>query len=217
MWTIIFCGPVCQALPTKNQTWGTKQEMQRLASKQHILGWLCQSACFACCWAAQPCVYARVTPEVLDKLLSSLVTQCKDLYNNGIEIRNFGTLRLVPVALEGDLPAQSKLFHCKRNFNCSPNQLCTWCDACDGGGLPFTDFSSGAAWKATVYLNRPWTNLAPMTDLPGAQVEAFLSKDIFHLCHLGVCRTLCSSILCYLADHGHFAAPHAPFLNGSRV
>ena len=126
----------------------------------------------------------RVALQVLDSLMGHMVVQCKDLCQKGLEIPNFGTVRLVPITLEGDLPAQAKLFHCKRNFNCQPNKLCTWCDAQDGGQYPYTDFSATASWKTTIPMERPWTNWSPMTGVPGAQDETFLSKDVFHLCHL---------------------------------
>lgn len=145
--------------------------------------------------------------------MSHMVEQCKDLYQNGLDIPNFGTVRLVPISLEGDLPAQAKLFHCKRNFNCQPNKLCTWCDAQDGGQYPYTDFSATASWITTISMERPWTNWSPMTGLPGAQDETFLSKDVFHLCHLGVCRYLTASILCYMVAHEHFNVPNVPFLH----
>ena len=71
---------------------------------------------------------------------------------------------------------------------------------------PATDFNADARWRSTVSHSRPWSadTPSPLVQIPGAGTEQFLLRDIFHVCLLGVARTLCASLLCYLVLVGHF-------------
>ena len=85
----------------------------------------------------------------------------------------------------------------KRNFNCSPNQMCPWCLANDTS-VPYTDVRDCALWRSTVATERPWTNESPLHAIPGANHEFFLAKDVFHIFHLGAIRTFVVNLLCLL-------------------
>ena len=147
-------------------------------------------------------VYERGN-AILDEVGARLAAQAQSAYLDGVNCPGIGKLHLVWVALEGDLPAQARAFHCKRNFNCMPNQLCPWCLA-DDFQVPFTDFRPVAAWRSTVGASRPWTTESPMVDIAGAGHEVFLAKDLFHLCHLGAVRGFAVNVLCYLATMAQF-------------
>ena len=144
--------------------------------------------------------------EILDELHSHLALQMNDVFLHGIVHPTLGvTVRLVWIALEGDLPAQARSLHCKRNFNCVPNQLCPWCLA-DDGERPFADHRLEASWRSTVGASRPWNTPSPFNSVPGGNHELFLAKDLFHLCHLGAIRGFAINVLCYLTFSGAFAA-----------
>ncbi|CAK9106276.1 unnamed protein product [Durusdinium trenchii] len=135
--------------------------------------------------------------HILDELCGHFAAQALDVYLNGVQTEVLGKVFLVWVAHEGDLPAQAKAYHCKRNFNCTPNSMCSWCLANDTT-LPYTDVRDEAQWRRTVYVERPWTTPGPFQQIPGADHEMFLAKDLFHLCHLGAIRTFCINLMCFL-------------------
>lgn len=141
---------------------------------------------------------------ILDELCSSLASQASSVYSDGVACPEGGRAHLVWVALEGDLPAQARACHVKRNFNCMPNGLCPWCHA-DDLTIPFSDLRPCATWRSTVGASRPWTAPGPFSQIPGGDHELFLAKDLFHLCHLGAVRGFAINFLCYLTMQGHFA------------
>jgi len=138
---------------------------------------------------------------VLDEVSTHLAAQATDVYINGMDCIDVGTLHLVWVAVEGDLPAQARALHLKRNFNCMPNQLCPWCLA-DDREVPFSDYRENAAWRATSGTQRPWTTESPFHGIPGWDSELILAKDLFHLCHLGAVRGFAINLLCYMCWTG---------------
>ena len=142
--------------------------------------------------------------HILDELCGHFAAQALDVYLNGVQTEVLGKVFLVWVAHEGDLPAQAKAYHCKRNFNCTPNSMCSWCLANDTT-LPYTDVRDEAQWRRTVYVERPWTTPGPFQQIPGADHEMFLAKDLFHLCHLGAIRTFCINLMCFLVTMKVFA------------
>ena len=146
---------------------------------------------------------------VIDSLMTHLAIEVNDAFLHGFELQGYGKFFLVFLTLDGDLPAQAKIFHCARNFCREPNPMCPWCLANDTD-LPFTDVSSSAAWRATVNAEVPWTIPHAMTTVPGADTATFLAKDIFHECHLGLLRVFVASTICFLAKHGHFIPCGAP-------
>ncbi|CAE7949237.1 unnamed protein product [Symbiodinium sp. KB8] len=140
--------------------------------------------------------------QTLDSMLKHFVTDAKDCYMNGVPSRN-GKFYLVLIRLEGDLPAQAKLSHSGRNFTNDPNPMCPWCCA-DGKAIPYGDFRRSAKWRETVASETPWGSSSPLHDLPGGEDERFLSKDLFHISHLGIARTCVASVICFLVAMGHF-------------
>lgn len=90
-----------------------------------------------------------------------------------------------------------------RSWNNVPNKMCTWCMA-DDMLVPYTDWRDEAEWRR-IPSTRPWTTVSPFHSVAGGSHENIVSKDIFHLCHLGAVRTFCASLLCYLAYIGRFA------------
>lgn len=141
---------------------------------------------------------------VLDELCEHLARQAAEVYWEGIDAGDMGRLYLVTVSHEGDLPAQARAHHSKRNFNCSPNQMCPWCLANDTS-VPYTDVRDCALWRSTVATERPWTNESPLHAIPGANHEFFLAKDVFHIFHLGAIRTFVVNLLCLLVYRDVFA------------
>lgn len=97
---------------------------------------------------------------ILDEVASLLADEARSLYLDGFHIDGIGRVRSVWVALEGDLPAQARAYHLKRNFGCLPNELCPWC-LCNDRDVPHTDHRQGAIWRTTVHQRRPWTPLRP--------------------------------------------------------
>ena len=81
--------------------------------------------------------------------------------------------------------------------------MCPWCDANDTT-VPFTDVSSTALWKQTVNRDVPYTLAPPLAKIPGAADSRFLSKDVFHICNLGITRTFVVSTICFLVLCKHF-------------
>jgi len=143
---------------------------------------------------------------VLDEICEELVRQCREVYQTGVRSPGFDCVfHLAWVGLEGDLPALARAFRCKRNFARAPNQLCYWCEV-DDKSVPFTDNRSTAIWRGTVHQTRPWTTRCPLSMIPGAETEVFLTKDLFHLCHLGAVRGFCANLLCYLVRMNHFVS-----------
>lgn len=141
--------------------------------------------------------------SVVDALLGHFAEQACELYHTGVTLPTVGVMYGVFISHEGDLPAQAKGFHLRRNFNCIPNAICPYCLANDKD-VPFSDHGLHARWRATVGAQVPWTTASPMHSIPGCESEIVVSKDIFHLCHLGVLRAFCCSLLCYLISVGHF-------------
>lgn len=140
--------------------------------------------------------------EVLDALMEELAKQAKSAMETGIATK-YGTFFLCFISLEGDLPAQAKVFHCKRNFLRVPNAMCPWCLA-DGNTVPFTDVRASASWRATVGQEVPWVSEPPLAVLSRNGEATFLAKDVFHLVNLGIGRTFLSSAICFLIYLGHF-------------
>ena len=140
--------------------------------------------------------------EVVDSLMVELAKQASSAMETGIAIK-YGTFFLCFISLEGDLPAQAKVFHCKRNFLHVPNPMCPWCLA-DGDTFPFTDVRSAASWRATVDQDVPWSNEPPLAALTRNGEATFLAKDLFHIISLGIGRTFLASAICFLISLGHF-------------
>lgn len=140
--------------------------------------------------------------KVLDTLMAEFTTAARSAMETGIAT-NHGTFFLCFVCLEGDLPAQAKMYHCKRTFLSVPHPMCPWCGA-DGDTIPFTDVRAGASWKATVGQDVPWTNKPPLADLTTNGEATFLAKDLFHIVNLGIGRTFLCSAICFLIYLGHF-------------
>lgn len=140
--------------------------------------------------------------EVLDSLMEELANQAKSAMETGITTEH-GTFFLCFISLEGDLPAQAKIFHCKRNFLRVPNPMCPWCSA-NGTTIPYTDVRTTASWRATVGQEVPWNSEPPLAALSTNGDATFLAKDIFHLVHLGIGRTFLSSAICFLVRLDHF-------------
>ena len=140
----------------------------------------------------------------IDSLMHHFTLQACQLYDEGVQVRGFN-FKFVFVGLEADLPAQAKIFHLHRNWQCSPNRMCPWCNA-DDGLCPATDINLNARWRQTICTERPWSelNCSPMSMIPGAGTEEFLLKDVFHICSLGIARTFVASLLCCLVLAGHF-------------
>ena len=139
---------------------------------------------------------------VLDSLMEELAKQATSAMETGI-VTKHGTFFLCFVSLEGDLPAQAKVFHCKQNFLRVPNPMCPWCSA-DGETLPYTDVRSGASWRATVGQDVPWSIEPPLAALTRNGEATFLAKDLFHIVSLGIGRTFLASAVCFLIHLGHF-------------
>ncbi|CAE7537684.1 unnamed protein product [Symbiodinium sp. CCMP2592] len=140
--------------------------------------------------------------EVLDSLTEELAKQATSAMETGIATKH-GTFFLCFISLEGDLPAQAKVFHCVRNFLRVPNPMCPWCSA-DGDTIPFTDVRAGASWRATVGQHVPWSVEPPLAALTRNGEASFLAQDIFHVVNLGIGRTFFASALCFLIHLGHF-------------
>ena len=138
---------------------------------------------------------------VLDDLHAHLADQAMSIYIDGIFSKVFGRVHLCWIALEGDLPAQARVFRCSRHFSSVPNPCCFWCGA-DDRDIPYTDPSDQATWRGTVSQTRPWRSEGPLCTL--GNVEQFLAKDLFHLCHLGSVRGFAINVLCYLVSLNHF-------------
>ena len=150
--------------------------------------------------------------KVVDSLMEAFTAEAISAMETGITTKH-GTFYLCFVCVEGDLPAQAKVFHCKRNFQCVPNAMCPWCSA-DGTEIPFTDVRAGASWKSTVGRDVPWTNRPALADLTRKGDANFLAKDIFHVVNLGVGRTFLSSAICLLIHMGHFIPTDPAFGRG---
>lgn len=141
---------------------------------------------------------------VVDSLLHNFTIMARSVYFEGIQAGQ-SRFYLVWVAAEGDLPALSKCFHCKRNWGCEPNECCFWCSASDrSDDMAYSNLRPSARWRSTIGASRPWSVEGALAEIPGANHENFLSKDIFHICHLGITRTFCASMICYMAHAGYF-------------
>ena len=143
--------------------------------------------------------------QVLDELASFFADQAISVFEQPITSSSGLEIFLVFVGHEGDLPAQARAHHIKRNFNCAPNAMCPWC-AADDKDIPYTDHRSTAVWVRTIGLQRPWVRESPFHRVPGADHEDFLVKDLFHLCHLGAVRGFVVNLLCYLCFCDRFAS-----------
>ena len=64
--------------------------------------------------------------SVIDELFDVMAAELSSVYLDGVVARGIGRLRLVFVGLEGDLPAPARVYHLKRNFNCTPNWRSTY-------------------------------------------------------------------------------------------
>ena len=143
---------------------------------------------------------------VIDSLLEHFAAEARSLFDHGFKVDGFGTFFLIFVSFDGDLPAQAKVMHCKRSFASEPNPMCFWCQA-DDALIPYTDVSANAAWRLTVNTSVPWSNAASaMLVIPGAATAMFMSKDLFHICHLGIVKTFVVSTIAFLVFRGHFVA-----------
>ncbi len=154
---------------------------------------------FSCLNAEQYKAYNfgyAVGNAVLDDVCEHFATQATKAYTDGI-LSSLGKYHLVFVGLEGDLPAQARIYRLCRNFSHAPNCMCPWCEANDST-VPFTDSRDCAKWRETVHASRPWNTEGPLLHIPGGNDEIMLAKDIFHLCHLGAVRGFVVNTLCYL-------------------
>lgn len=141
--------------------------------------------------------------SVIDEIFNVMAAELSSVYLDGVVAGGIGRLRLVFVGLEGDLPAQARVYHLKRNFNCTPNSMCPHCMGNDQD-IPYTDIKATAVWRNTVYMERPWTTPCPLVSVPGANHERIIAKDLFHLCHLGAVRGFVINVLCYMTSIGTF-------------
>ena len=111
---------------------------------------------------------------VIDSLMAEFAIQARGAYFSGISMKfkdQSMTWYLVWIGHEGDLAAMAKIYHCKRNYNAVPNEMCYWCQGNDRC-MPFTDVRSSAAWRATVGCTRPWTVASSLVEIPGASVAS---------------------------------------------
>lgn len=156
---------------------------------------------FSCLNAEQYKAYNSgyaVGNAVLDDVCKHLATQLTEAFTHGLS-SSLGKYYLIFVGLEGDLPAQARMYRLRRNFGCQPHEMCPWCLA-DDSTTPYTDSRDCARWRDTVHASRPWDTEGPMLRIPGGNDERVLCKDIFHLCHLGAIRGFVVNTLCYLVS-----------------
>ena len=114
--------------------------------------------------------------------------------------------RAVFSGFKSDLEARVQVHKMTRNY--MANNICEHC--CAGKDIPFTDFSSEAAWRLCRFSHEEFLMMNPArrqsawVDVPGWRKERNL-EDLLHTLHLGVA---CCSVAGLLIDHLQCKSPH---------
>lgn len=131
--------------------------------------------------------------EPLCNLLTLIYHELRDLALNGLEIRG-ETWYIQLTGMKGDLDFFRKCASLQRCWKKQLGRNLMMCHECGAGvsTAPFEDCSDGAAWRNTLFFERPWPEDAQTT--PTALVfeslrpERVLRRDLFHNCKTGIFR-----------------------------
>ncbi|CAK9012662.1 Uncharacterized protein SCF082_LOCUS11735 [Durusdinium trenchii] len=152
-------------------------------------------------------------PDALDKLVAAFASDAQMLLETGLLSRDGQTrVWLAHIGTKGDLPALVKLGGMKRSFSNVPRgpsskRACRGiCHACMAGqeldanqgraAVPFEDFSPNAAWVSTRFQELPWDVTPPIVQglhLSEEDQTSFFNIDLWHNCHMGICKHFCAS------------------------
>ena len=145
----------------------------------------------------------RVWYEVCEQVGRDLAAA----FTDGVRVGN-KQYYLVLVGVKGDAPALCKTGRMVRTFQhlSGPGGICLHCLA-GRANIPWEDFGPSAAWRATMYQERPWSSrqpsclhMVPYSDTP----ERMFRSDCLHLVKLGVARHFLASSIVLLGEWQEF-------------
>lgn len=147
--------------------------------------------------------------EPLCNLLTLIYHELRDLALNGLEIRG-ETWYIQLTGMKGDLDFFRKCASLQRCWKKQLGRNLMMCHECGAGvsTAPFEDCSDGAAWRNTLFFERPWPEDAQTT--PTALVfeslrpERVLRRDLFHNCKTGIFRDFIGGTVTLLMWMGYF-------------
>ena len=142
-------------------------------------------------------------PESLPRLLADFAADMTRLATDGVwDSAGRAKMWVQVLGVKGDLPALGKIGNFVRNYSRVPKRatslskcvgICFMCHAGkeDPVHVPFEDFTSSAAWKHTIYLDKPWQDEPPILGgipLRPDAPEAFFVTDLWHNWHNGCAK-----------------------------
>ena len=146
--------------------------------------------------------------EMLDVIAQDLAAVCKDgLSLDGVEYK-FAVLGML-----GDMEYHCKIGVLTRSYhNIGHRNMIKVCHECHAGDpqFPFEDFTTGARWKTSMYVDVPWAAPPPFHHIlydgswMSGRAASFFKRDPFHIFRLGVARNMLGSSIVLLAGDGFF-------------
>ena len=106
-------------------------------------------------------------------------------------------------ALKGDWKFLRQALSLQRHYNTS--EICWMCEATCDNRLPWTDVSTDAPWRRTLFNIEPWDsdNKPAIMGIPYFRLE-YVMVDVLHTWYLGAARDVAGSVLAILLRTGFF-------------
>ena len=146
-------------------------------------------------------------PAVFEKLMEHFSLECKDTFENGVEVRGGLTIYPTFIFAKGDWPMLRKMANLVRfHGRHAKGGGLGICHLCLGGTADFPDWhdASDGSWQQPASMEHcppPWSRETSLTrnlislSLSHAQRAWFYRPDIFHTVHKGVMCELAGSAI----------------------
>ena len=137
--------------------------------------------------------YGKGKGYVLTGIVDALARELRSLFYDGVELKlpggNRVTMYVALLGLKGDWPIQARIGNLTRHFARKGVYKVTeksgFCHLCRAGETNYdaNDYSSEAAWRATVLKYPPWDSEGPLCKVPQSPAQ----------------RSSCTSLTCFIA------------------
>ena len=145
--------------------------------------------------------------EMLETISKDLAAVCAE----GILCEG-NCYKFAVLGMKGDMEYHAKTGLLTRSYkNVGHRSEIYLCHECQAGGpmVPFEDFSTGAQWKTTLYVDAPWHTPPPFEhlgyeDWVSGKAASFFKRDPLHIFRLGIARNFIASSILLMCFEGFF-------------
>ena len=147
--------------------------------------------------------------EPLNNFMNLIYGELRDLALNGVDV-NGQTWFIQLTGMKGDLDFYRKSASLRRCWKKQLGANLMMCHECAAGDstAPFEDCTAGAAWRSTLFFQRPWPEDAQTTPkglvFEHLRPERILRRDLFHNSKTGVFRDYIGGTITLLMWMGYF-------------